>query len=99
MEPGPAQAQESIDRYRDVAARQPFHHARTSMGATAAAAHWVKMAGIMAPLLIGEVVKDADKKWRWTRISSVATALLAEGLYTQRIHRERAERQAHRERC
>jgi hypothetical protein len=81
--------------YRD-APRQAFQHAHTSMGA---AAHWVKMAGIMAPLLIGEVVKDAEKKWRWIRISSVATALLAEGLYTQRIHRERAERQARRERC
>jgi hypothetical protein len=56
------------------------------------------MAGIMAPLLIGEVVKDAEKKWRWIRISSVATALLAEGLYTNRIHRERQHRQAERER-
>jgi bacteriorhodopsin len=95
MEPPPVQPKEFIAPHRDLAARQSFHNARTSMGA---AAHWVKMAGIMAPLLIGEVVKDAEKKWRWIRISSVATALLAEGLYTRRIHRERQQRHEERER-
>jgi hypothetical protein len=31
------------------------------------------MAGILSPLIIGELVKDADKRWRWFRIASVAT--------------------------
>jgi hypothetical protein len=69
--------------------RQQFHHAHTSMGA----AHWIRTAGILAPLIIGEFVKDMDKRWRWTRIASVATALVSEGLYTARVQRERQEYQ------
>jgi hypothetical protein len=72
--------------------RQEFHHARTSMGA---AAHWLKTAGILAPLIIGEFVKDTDKRWRWTRIASVATALVSEGMYTHRLQREREECMEH----
>jgi hypothetical protein len=68
--------------------RQAFHHPHTSLGA---AGHWLKTAGILAPLVIGELVKDADKRWRYVRMASVATALLSEGLYTSRIRRERAE--------
>jgi hypothetical protein len=39
--------------------------------------------------VIGEFVKDADKRWRYIRMASVATALVSEGLYTQRIQQER----------
>jgi hypothetical protein len=56
------------------------------MGATG---HWVKTAGILAPLVIGEFVKDNEQKWRLIRLASVATALVSEGLYTSRIVRER----------
>jgi hypothetical protein len=56
-----------------------------------AAGHWLKTAGILAPLVIGEFVKDADKRWRYFRMASVATALVSEGLYTSRIKRERDE--------
>ena len=56
---------------------QAFHKPHTSMGA---AGHWVKTAGILAPLIIGEFVKDAEKRWRWIRISSVATALVSEAM-------------------
>ena len=38
------------------------------------------------------VRKDPDKRWRYVRIPSVATALLSEALWTNRIHRERQER-------
>lgn len=54
-------------------------------------AHWIKTAGILAPLVIGEFVKDADKRWQYIRMASVATALISEGLYTSRIKREREE--------
>ena len=68
--------------------RQPFHHPRTSVGA---AGHWVKTLGILSPLLIHEMIKDPDQQWRWIRISSVATALVSQALWTSRIHKERQE--------
>jgi hypothetical protein len=60
--------------------------------------HWVRTAGILAPLIIGEVVKDPDKKWRFIRITSVAMALVSEGVHAHRIQRERREREAQRQR-
>jgi hypothetical protein len=71
--------------------RQAFHHPRTSVGA---AGHWVKTVGILSPLVIGEMIKDPEQRWRWIRISAVATALLSEALWTNRIHKEREERTA-----
>ena len=59
-----------------------------------AAGHWIKMGGILAPLVIGEIVKDPDQRWRLIRLSSVATALIAEGLWQQRM-RQRREESAH----
>jgi predicted phage terminase large subunit-like protein len=53
-----------------------------------AAAHWIKTAGILAPLVIGEFVKDADKRWRYIRLASVATALVS--LHVHRAHPEGA---------
>jgi hypothetical protein len=55
--------------------------------------HWVRTAGLLAPLIIGEFVKDADKRWRWTRIASITAALVSEGMYTHRIQQERLERE------
>jgi hypothetical protein len=74
--------------------RQQFHNPHTSMGS---AGHWIKTAGILAPLIIGELVKDADKRWRYIRLASVATALVSEGMYTNRIKRERDEYRQERE--
>jgi hypothetical protein len=68
--------------------RQPYHKPHTSLGATG---HWVKTAGILAPLVIGEFVKDPDQRWRFIRMAAVATALVSEGLYTHRIRKEREE--------
>jgi hypothetical protein len=69
-----------------------FQHAHTTIGA-GSAGHWLRMAGILSPLVIGELVKDSEKRWRWIRIASVATALVSEGFHTQRIMAERRERE------
>jgi hypothetical protein len=66
--------------------RQAFRRSHTSMGA---AGHWLREAGILAPLVISEFVKDGETRWRYIRMASVATALLSEGLYTAKIHKER----------
>jgi hypothetical protein len=76
--------------------RQAFHRPHTSMGATTG--HWVKTAGILSPLLIGELVKDPEKKWRYIRLASVATTLVSEALWSHRIHKERQQRDEQRER-
>ena len=49
------------------------------------------MAGILSPLVIGELVKDADKRWRWIGISAVATVLISEGIYASRVRRQREQ--------
>jgi hypothetical protein len=59
------------------AQRQAYHKPHTSLGATG---HWIREAGILAPLVISEFVKDAETKWRYVRIASIATALLSEGM-------------------
>lgn len=57
------------------------------------------MAGLFAPLVIGEVIKDADKRWRYVRLASVGTALAYEALYSIREQKRREELQAERDRC
>jgi hypothetical protein len=75
---------------------QPYYKPHTSLGATG---HWIKTAGILAPLVIGEFVKDPDQRWRFIRIASVATALLSEGMYTHRIRKEREEARQRERHC
>ena len=65
-----------------------FHNPRTSLGSTG---HWVKTAGLLLPLAIGEFVPDPDQRWRLIRIGSVVTALVSELLWTHRIRKERDE--------
>jgi len=60
--------------------------------------HWVRTAGILSPLLIGEVVKDPEQKWRFIRITSVAVALISEGLHVHRLRRERQEKESQNQR-
>jgi hypothetical protein len=36
-------------------------------------------------------VKDADKRWRYAKPASVATALLSEGMWVHKIQKEREE--------
>jgi predicted membrane metal-binding protein len=72
--------------------RPPSYTSHSEIG------HWVRTAGILAPLVIGELVKDPDKKWRFIRITSVAMALISEGLHARRIQNDRKEREAQCER-
>jgi hypothetical protein len=68
------------------------HHRRTHRGKAAVTGeigHWVRTAGILAPLIIGEFVKDPDRKWRFIRITSVTAAILSEGLHSHKAYRER----------
>jgi hypothetical protein len=95
MQPRAAQPYAKADYLDATLPRQCFQHAHTSVGA-GSAGHWIKMAGILSPLIIGELVKDADKRWRWIRISAVATALVSEGFYAHRVRQRQQEQQ---ERC
>lgn len=72
-----------------------FYKPRTALSATG---HWLKTVGMLSPLLIGEFVKDPERRWRYTRIAVIATAALTQGLYAQRLHKEREERKEERER-
>jgi hypothetical protein len=71
---------------------EPHRHSPSASG------HWLRTAGVLAPLVIGEVVKDADKRWRYIRITSVAMALISEGLYAHRVHQEQVDRERQAER-
>lgn len=62
---------------------------RPHPGVTDEVGHWVRTAGILSPLIIGEFVKDPEKKWRFIRITSVAAAILSEGLHSHKAYRER----------
>jgi len=75
-------------------ARQACHKPHTALGV----AHWLKTLGILSPLIIGEFVKDPERRWRYTRMAVIATAALSQGLYTQRIQRAREERDECRQR-
>jgi hypothetical protein len=55
------------------------------------AGHWIKTAGILAPLVIGELIKNPEQRWRWIRISAVATALVSEGMWAHRLQKEREQ--------
>jgi|ERR1700722_7466377 len=69
-----------------TAERQAFHRPHSSLGATS---HWIREAGILAPLIISEFVKDGEQRWRYIRLASIATALLSQGMFTAKIHKER----------
>lgn len=53
------------------------------------AGHWVRTVGALAPLVIGELVKDPERKWRFIRITSVLLAVASEASYAHRINKER----------
>jgi len=72
----------------------PFRKSQVSMGSKG---HWVHMLGLLAPLVIGEVVKDPDKRWRAVRISALVTAVAAEMIWRKRV-RER-DREEGRQEC
>jgi hypothetical protein len=75
-----------------AAERQAFNKPHTSLGTTG---HWIREAGILAPLVISEFVKDGEQKWRYIRMASIATALVSEGLWAAKIHKERQAAREH----
>lgn len=90
MQTGPTQIASANAGLPDYQ-RQPFGRTQTHIGA-GSGGHWIKTAGILSPLIIGELVEDADKRWHWIRISSLITALVSEGFYANRVRQQR-ERQ------
>jgi len=66
--------------------RQSFHHARTTLGA---AGHFLHMGMVAAPLVIGELIHDSDKRWRAMRIVPFVGALASELLWTLKIQHDR----------
>ena len=66
--------------------RQSFRHSRTSLGA---AGHWIHLIGVLAPLVIGEMITDPNARWRALRLSAVGTAVLSEAVWTHRLMKER----------
>lgn len=75
--------------------RLAFRRPQTSVSSVG---HWLKTAGVLSPLLIHEFVHDPEERWRYTRFALLATAALSQGLFAQRIHREREARSALRQR-
>jgi hypothetical protein len=71
--------------------RQPFHHARTSLGA---AGHLLHLSMVAAPLAIGEFIHDSDKRWRAMRMVPVIGALASEALWTMKIAHDRKREEA-----
>jgi hypothetical protein len=67
-------------------ARQAFHRPRNSLGS---AAHYIREAGILAPLVISELVPDPQTKWNYIKMASLITALFSQGMWTARVHSER----------
>jgi hypothetical protein len=61
-----------------VARVRKFHGFRRAHH-THAGAHWLKMMGLATPLVIGEFVKDYEKRWKWTRVAILLTAMAEEG--------------------
>src|SRR5580704_6378556 len=83
----PGHGEVSSWREREHHRRRPAHTPGPS--AEGEIGHWIRTAAILAPLLIGEFVKDPDRKWRFIRITSVAAAILSEGLHSHKAYRER----------
>ncbi len=62
--------------------RKPFHHPHTSLGASG---HWIHLLSIAAPLVIGEVVKDPEPRWRALLLPSGGAAIASEAVWTYRL--------------
>ncbi len=51
---------------------------------------------MLAPLVVGEFVKDPDKRWRWIRICSLVGAAVSEVMWAQRENQRREQRESQR---
>ena len=73
--------------------RQAFHRPQTSLGA---AGHLLHIGMVAAPLIIGEVIVDSEKKWRAMRMVPMLGAIASEALWTLKISRDhKSQEEAH----
>lgn len=73
------------------AQKKAFRHASNSLGFAGVTGHLVRTGGIIAPLVIGEFIKDPDKKWKAIRLTAVAAAVISEALYAYHKGRDKQE--------
>jgi hypothetical protein len=52
------------------------------------AGHWVRTVGLLIPLIIAEAVPDPAKKFRYMRIATVSLAIISEGMYAHKVHKQ-----------
>jgi hypothetical protein len=66
--------------------RQAFHNSRTTLGA---AGHFLHLATVGAPLIIGELTKDSDKRWRYTKLATFGVAAASELVWAVKVAQDR----------
>ncbi len=74
-----------------VQERQMFGNAQAAIGGGAhtrpmrhgSGQHYIHMLTMAAPLIIGEIIHDSQKRWRWIRICSLVGAIASEAVYQQ----------------
>jgi hypothetical protein len=91
MEPRATQPHRNAED-RDVDYPRHQHHHRPSP-----VGHWTRTIGALVPLVIGEIVQDPAKKWRFIRVASVALAVINEASYAYQVQQERNERERPRD--
>jgi len=67
-------------------AHPPMYRPHTYLGA---AGHWIHLASVAAPLVIAEIIKDPNARWRALRLVSVGAAIASEAVWTHRLIKER----------
>jgi hypothetical protein len=68
-----------------AAVKQPFTQSHVAMGQTkhvtrSSGHHWIHTLSLLAPLVIGELVKNPEKRWRYIRLASVGSASFGRGV-------------------
>jgi hypothetical protein len=66
--------------------RQAFHHSRSSLGATG---HWIHLLSVATPLVIGEVIKNPENRWRALKLASVGAAIASEAVWSLRPSKDK----------
>jgi hypothetical protein len=73
---------------RELARRAPSDREPRQRPPSYGAGHWVRTVGLLIPLIIAEAVTDPAKKFRYMRIASVSLAIISEGMYAHKVHRQ-----------
>jgi len=90
MESRPPQPHHNEPRDREPEYPRHSHHHPSAIG------HWTRTIGALVPLVVGEVVKEPDKRWRFIRIASVALAVINEASYAYQVQKDCDERERER---